>query len=117
MRDGILDKAVVIDIASSFAAAIIILAVCLRLGGFNFFAPWLIVTPVVMFACGLIRGENAKRIIAKGVALSTFQLLLLVLGTFDSPITLLFGIPLIVAPAVAGAATRRWLRSTSPSDV
>ena len=92
----------------SLAVAILVVFVCLLLGGFRFFAPWLIVTPAVMFSAGLIRGGTPGRIIVKGVALGALLLMLLVLGTLRSPVTLLLGIPVILAPAVAGIATRRW---------
>ena len=100
--------AIVTDLAWGFAGTVTVVAVCLLLGGFSFFAPWLILVPAVMFAAGLIRGRSAGRIAAKGIALSAFLLMLLILATLHSALSLLAGIPIIVAPAIAGVAARRW---------
>lgn len=97
-----------IDLGWSLAVTILAVIVCLRLGGFSFFAPWLIIIPVMMFATGLIRGGSPGRIIVRGAALSTFLLMLLLLAAVRSPLSFLVGIPVIVVPAVAGIATRRW---------
>ena len=108
MKDDDVSHATGIDVAWGLAVAILVVFVCLLLGGFSFFAPWLIVTPAVMFSAGLIRGGTPGRIIVKGVALGALLLMLLVLGALRSPVTLLLGIPVILAPSVAGIATRRW---------
>jgi hypothetical protein len=110
MKDSDLSRETRIDVAWSVAIAIVVFVLCLALGGFSFFAPWLIVTPMAMFAAGLIRGQTPGLVIVKATALSTFLLMLLILATLRSPLTLLAGIPIIVAPAVAGVATRRrWM--------
>jgi len=94
------------DLEWSLAAAIVAFALGMSLGGFSFFTPWLIVIPVVMFAAGFLRGGSAGRIIGRGLALSTFLLILLLITSVNSPLNLLPGIPIIVAPAVAGIAAR-----------
>lgn len=117
MKEDDVGQTIGVDVAWGLAVAILIVFVCLRLGGFSFFAPWLIVTPVVMFSAGLIRGRGPGRVVVKGVALGAFVLMLLVLGTIRSPLTLLLGIPVILIPAVAGVAARRWFAKVNKLDM
>lgn len=68
MTESDVSRVTSIDLGCSLAVAVIVVVVCLRLGGFSFFAPWLIALPIVMFVAGLIRGGTPGRIIVKGVS-------------------------------------------------
>jgi hypothetical protein len=74
---------VLIDIATGVVSAVAILVAALALGGFSFFAPWMIVTPVAMFTAGFVRGRSFGTAFAKAIALN-IPLLLLMLASLRS---------------------------------
>ena len=100
------------DVAAGAITLIAIIPAALLLGGFSFFAPWLIVTPLLMFAVGMLRGNSAGNIWLKGVSINVSYLLLLgkmLSGRSASATVLgcLLGALIAVLPAIAGISFRR----------
>jgi hypothetical protein len=110
-----LPAAIALDLCTGIVATILVVVVALTLGGFSFFTPWLIVTPIATFLAGLVRGKNQGQILLRAIAIGAF-LLLLLLVCGHGPITLSAGTLIIVAPAVGGIATRRWRIKSRPAE-
>ena len=93
------------DAAVGAGALIAIIILALVLGGFSFFTPWLIVSPPLLFAAGMMRGSDRGNIWIKGLSISVASLLLL--GFCANALTFALGMVIAVLPAVGGVWFRR----------
>src|SRR5215469_15797322 len=67
------------DIGTGAVAVIAIVVAAVAIGGFSFFAPWIIVTPVAMFMAGFLRGPSFGNALPKAAAMNLpFVLVLLI---------------------------------------
>jgi len=71
---------VLADIGMGVASVFAIIVAALALGGFSFFAPWIIVSPVAMFTAGFLRGPSFGNALPKAVAINLPILLLLLVS-------------------------------------
>ena len=76
-REGYSFEGFVTDAAVGAAAVVAIIILALLLGGFSFFSPWLIVSPPLLFAAGMMRGSDQGNIRIKGLSINVASLLLL----------------------------------------
>ncbi len=67
----------ILDVGIGMAALFPILIAALTLGGFSFFWPWLILTPLVMWMVGWWRGLSFGNLWIKAVALNAPALMFL----------------------------------------
>jgi hypothetical protein len=58
------------DMLTGVGALAAMIPVGLFLGGFSFMLPWLIVTPLVLFSAGFLRGASSGKIWAKAATIS-----------------------------------------------
>jgi hypothetical protein len=103
---------VLTDIATGVVSAIAIVVAALALGGFSFFAPWIIVTPVAMFIAGFLRGLSFGNVSAKAVAMNLPVLLPMLIslrGTtlLNTSATILATVSATVLCSAAGIQFRR----------
>ncbi len=100
------------DVAAGAVSTIAIIVAALALGGFSFFAPWIIVTPVAMFMAGFLRGLSFGHVAAKAVAIN-LPVLLPVLTSLrgatllDTSATILATVCATVLCSAAGIQFRR----------
>jgi hypothetical protein len=80
-----------VDVAAGAGTAIAIIPVGLAFGGFSFIEPWLIVTPILLFAAGFLRGSGPGSAWAKATAISSVAWLL-ILVTANGPKAMLVGV-------------------------
>ena len=78
--EGYFWRPVLTDVATGAVSVIVIAMAALAIGGFSFFAPWLIVTPVAMFMAGFLRATSFGKIWPKAVAINLPILLLLLVS-------------------------------------
>jgi hypothetical protein len=101
------------------ASVFAIIVAALALGGFSFFAPWIIVSPVAMFTAGFLRGPTFGNALPKAVAMN-LSILLLLLACFRSTTVLITAATILgiasasVLCTVAGIYFRRRERDSSP---
>lgn len=108
--------AFLLDVAAGIVASIAVIPTAVYLGGFSFFTPWLIVTPLLLFSAGVLRGGSTGSVWLKAISISTGCLLLLVpLHHGTTALTLVLGALITVLPALSGISFRRYrlLRSTA----
>jgi len=94
------------DVSVGAVVSIAIIPLALLLGGFNFFMPWLLVTPPLLFAAGFLRGSSAGNVWVKGLATNAANILLLF--WCSNALTVLLGLFVTVLPAVGGISFRRY---------
>jgi hypothetical protein len=104
------------DFLAGFLALVAVIAVAMPQGGFSFFAPWLIVGPVVFFATGFVRGRTAGNAWTKAVVVNVLLLLVLILtlrGTMilDTAGTILATFAVLVCCVAGGIWLRRRMSS------
>ncbi|HXF26777.1 MAG TPA: hypothetical protein VN610_05860 [Bryobacteraceae bacterium] len=58
------------DAAVGLAAFVVVIPIALFLGGFSFFEPWLIVTGLLLFSTGFLRGAGPGRAWVKAVGIN-----------------------------------------------
>lgn len=103
------------DVAVGAITSIAIIPVALLLGGFSLFASWLIVTSLLMFAAGMLRGNSAGNIWLKGVSMNAGCFLLgIMLLHSTTAVTFPLAMLTTVLLTSAGVSFRRYrlLRST-----
>ena len=96
------------DAIAGAATVTAIIPIGLALGGFSFIEPWLIVTPVMLFAVGFLRGFSPGSAWAKAVTLSASAWLVILL-TANGPAAMLVGMSAAtLLPAMGGVTVRRY---------
>jgi len=100
------------DVMVGALAVVFIVVTALLLGGFSFFAPWLIVSPLAMLMAGLLRARSVGNIWLKCLAICLVAITLAAL--FVRPLAGI-GIvaPLLIMPCATGIWLRRRERSVS----
>jgi hypothetical protein len=100
------------DLLTGLAALVLVFMVALRLGGFSFFLPWLIVIPLGMFLAGFLRGSSPGSAWAKAVTISSPLLLIAVSvqgATFLIAATgKMIALLITVIPTAGGVLLRRY---------
>jgi len=100
------------DLLTGFAALALVFVVALRLGGFSFFLPWLIVIPPVLFLAGFLRGSSVGSAWAKAMTISFPLLLIAVSVQGATPLLAATGkiiaLLITVIPTVGGVLLRRY---------
>jgi UPF0716 family protein affecting phage T7 exclusion len=104
-KDGYPLTTLIADLLTGFLVTVGIVILSLALGGFSFFAPWLIVTPVLGLAGGWARGGTEGNIWLKVCAVCFISLLFLIACSQDFGIVL--GLLLIAIPSIAGMWLKR----------
>ncbi len=99
-----------VDISVGALALIAIISLALLMGGFSFFTPWLIATPILMFAAGVVRGSSPGNIYVKGFWMSIASSLFLAICC--DVYTFFLGILAVALPAIGGIALRRYRTQT-----
>jgi len=104
-----------LDVAAGVVAVIAIIPTAVFLGGFSFSTPWLIVTPVLLFTVGVLRGGSTGNVWLKAISISTGCLLLLISRHNTTARPLVLAALTTVLPTVGGISFRRYrlLRSSS----
>jgi hypothetical protein len=94
-----------IDALTSVPAMVLIIVAALFLGGFSFFAPWMVVTPPILLLAGLVRARTEGNTLLKGVVISLPSLIAgVVFGNYA-----MVGVsaPFLVLPCASGVWIRR----------
>lgn len=103
-----------LDSLTGVPAVGLILVTALLLGGFSFFTPWLIVTPLTLLFAGLIRARSDGNPLLKALVISLPSLILVML--LGRPIASMLGISalLLLPPCAIGIWIRRRRYQVSP---
>jgi hypothetical protein len=102
------------DALAGVPAVGLILVTALFLGGFSFFTPWMIVTPPIFFAAGLVRARSESNPLLKGLVISLP--LLGVAALLGNPRVAMVGFSAIfsIPPCAIGVWIRRRKHWLSP---
>jgi hypothetical protein len=95
---------VLIDALTGLPAMGLIILTALFLGGFSFFAPWMIVSPLIMFIAGLVRARSDGNAWLKGFVISLPLLAIIVLL---GNVVAVFFAPFLILPSASGVWIRR----------
>ena len=98
---------IMVDALIGILALACIVFTALLLGGFSFFAPWLIACPITMLVAGLLRSRSDGVIWLKCLVICLAPLIFSAL--FAKPRNLAIGIvtPLLILPCAGGLWLRR----------
>jgi hypothetical protein len=96
-----------LDAAAGAVAMIAIACLALALGGFMFFAPWLIVAPPIMFASGVLRGSGEGKVWFKTLSITSGTLLILIGFSHTNALTVTDGFLIAAVPTAGGIWFRR----------
>lgn len=94
------------DVGIAALTCILIIFLAMVLGGFNFFTPWLIVIPPIMFVAGVIRGISPGNIWIKVISLNVVSILILAYSADAGAFVL--GLLVLILPTTVGIAVRRY---------
>ena len=100
------------DLLAGFAAVIVIVVGSLALGGFSFWLPWLVLSPVVLFLTGFVRASSFGNSWAKALVIDIPVFMLMVASLrattpLGSAATILIAILIAVLLTAGGVAFRR----------
>lgn len=105
---------ILVDALIGMLALASIVVTALLLGGFSFFAPWLIACPLMMLVAGLLRSRSEGAIWLKCLVICLAPLVSSAL--FAKPLDIAIGIaaPLLILPCASGVWLRRRRLSVNP---
>ena len=105
---------VLIDTLIGLPAVGVICVTALLLGGFSFFAPWIIVTPPILLIAGLVRARSEGNPLLKGLVISLPSLI--VVALLGSPRITMLGVSIffLIPPCAMGVWIRRRRHQLSP---
>jgi len=95
------------DCGVGLAATSAILPASLLLGGFSFIEPWVLVTALLFFFAGFLRGTSPGNASIKAMAINLGPLCLLVVWLRAEWLTMLLGVLAVILPTMAGLLARR----------
>jgi hypothetical protein len=85
-----------------------VIVVALPLGGFSFFEPWMIATPVMFLTAGVVRARSEGNIWLKSAVISLGSLVFAAI--FGNVPTLCIAMPFLILPCACGI----WIRRKRP---
>ena len=102
------------DALTGVPAVGLIFVTALFLGGFSFFAPWMIVTPLILFIAGLVRARSAGNPLLKGLVISLPSLIIVALLGSHCVTMLGLSALFLIPPSAIGVWIRRRTHQLSP---